>query len=85
MNNKNMRSGVVLLVVLFVSMVVAVISLGILARASRQMACGDTVAARLKLDYLAESGLVHAKTLLLNPQEVPTCQEGYWQPDPNLP
>ncbi len=73
-----MRSGAVLLVVLFVSMVVAIISLGVLSRASRQMACGDTVAERLKLDYLAESGLVHAKTLLLNPQEVDTSPDGYW-------
>ena len=75
-----MRSGVVLLVVLFVSMVVAIISLGVLARASRQMACGDAVAQRLKLDYLADAGLVHAKTLLLNPQEVNTLPDpnGYW-------
>ena len=80
-----MRSGAVLLVVLFVSMVVAIISLGVLARASRQMACGDSMATRLKLDYLAESGLVHAKTLLLNPQEVSTSPDGYWQGDPNTP
>ena len=75
-----MRSGVVLLVVLFVSMVVAIISLGVLARASRQMACGDSMAQRLKLDYLAEAGLVHAKTLLLNPQEVGTLPDpnGFW-------
>lgn len=78
-----MRSGAVLLVVLFVSMVVAIISLGVLARASRQMACGDSMALRLKLDYLAESGLVYAKTLLLNPQEVSTSPDGYWQGDPN--
>ncbi len=80
-----MRSGAVLLVVLFVSMVVAIISLGVLSRASRQVACGDSMATRLKLDYLAESGLVHAKTLLLNPQEVTTSPDGYWQGDPNTP
>ena len=85
MNNKNMRSGAVLLVVLFVSMVVAIISLGVLARASRQMACGDSTALRLKMDYLAEAGLVYAKTLLLNPQEVFTSPDGYWQGDPNTP
>ncbi len=80
-----MRSGAVLLVVLFVSMVAAIISLGVLTRASRQMACGDAVAQHLKLDYLAESGLVHAKTLLLNPQEVSTSPDGYWRGDPNTP
>ncbi len=85
MNNKNMRSGVVLLVVLFVSMVVAIISLGVLTRASRQMACGDAAAQHLKLDYLAESGLVHAKTLLLNPQEVGTSPDGYWSGGSALP
>ncbi len=78
-----MRSGAVLLVVLFVSMVVAIISLGVLSRASRQMACGDAVAQRLKLDYLAEAGIVHAKTLLRNPQEVDTSPDGYWRGDPN--
>ena len=38
------------------------------------------MAQRLKLDYLAESGLVHAKTLLLNPQEVDTLPDpnGFW-------
>lgn len=85
MNNKNMRSGAVLLVVLFVCMVVAIISLGVLARASREMACGDSTSLRLKMDYLAEAGLVHAKTLLLNPQEVSTSPDGYWQGDPNTP
>ncbi len=75
-----MRSGVVLLVVLFVSMVVAIMSLGVLSRASRQMACGDSTATRLKLDYLADAGLVHAKTLLLHPQEVDTLPDpnGFW-------
>ncbi len=79
-SSKNLRSGAVLLVVLFVSMVVAIISLGVLARGSRQMACGDAVAQRLKLDYLAEAGLVYAKTLLLNPQEVDTLPDpnGFW-------
>jgi len=78
-SSATLRSGAALLVVLFVTMVVAVLSMAVLVRANRQMLVADNGAARLKLDYLAESGLVHAKTLLLHPQEVATGPDGYWQ------
>ncbi|MBE0534296.1 MAG: hypothetical protein IH624_01405 [Phycisphaerae bacterium] len=78
-SDANARSGAVLLVVLFVCMVVAMLSMTVLVRANRQVLSGDGGATRLKLDYLAESGLVHAKTLLLHPQNADTSGEGYWQ------
>lgn len=73
-----MRSGAVLLVIIFIVMAITVISLGFLSNATVQMTCGQNIILRTQMDYLAQSGLVHAKTLLLNPQEVGTSPDGYW-------
>lgn len=74
-----MRSGAALLVVLFLVMTVTVITLGFLSDSNMQMVCGKNVGLRMQMDYLADSGLVIAKTLLLNPQKVDTSAVGYWQ------
>ena len=76
---KNSRGGVVLLVVLFVVMAVTVLSLGFLARSSIQMAAGQNMAVRMQMDFLAQSALTHAKTLIMNPQDIDTSAVGYWQ------
>ncbi len=73
-----MRSGAVLLVIIFIVMAITVISLGFMSNATMQMTCGQNTILRAQMDYLAQSGLVHAKTLLLNPQEVGTSPDGYW-------
>ncbi len=78
-NGANVRSGAVLLVVLFVSMVVALLSMTVLVRANRQVLVAGGSAAKLELDYLAEAGLVHAKALLLHPHDVAAGADGYWQ------
>jgi hypothetical protein len=64
------RPGVALLTVLIIVMVITVLSLGFLARCDVELACGENMAMRTQMDYLAESGLEHARGLILSPQEV---------------
>jgi hypothetical protein len=81
MNNekpKNARSGLALLAVLFIVMAITLISLGFLARSDRELACATNVPIRMQMDYLAQSGLNHAKALIINPQDVDISEDGYW-------
>jgi cytoskeletal protein CcmA (bactofilin family) len=64
------RSGFALLAVLMIVMVIAVLSLGYLSRSDVELACGRNMEMRAQMDYLAESGLEHARGLILNPQDV---------------
>lgn len=73
--NKIKRKGMALLVVLFVVMVITILSLGFLSRSDVELACGRNMVLRTQMDYLAESGLEHARGLLLNP---PDPNSGYW-------
>ena len=68
--NTTCRRGVALLVVLFIVMAVTILSLGFLSRSDVELACGKNMILRTRMDYLAESGLEHAKGLILNPQDV---------------
>ena len=68
--NKTDKKGSALLVVLFVVMVVTVLSLGFLSQSDVELACGENMLLRVQMDCLAESGLEHAKGLILNPQDV---------------
>jgi len=67
---KTNRQGAALLVVLFIVMVITVLSLGFLSRSDVELACGQNMVLRTQMDYLAESGLEHARGLILNPQDV---------------
>ena len=73
--NKIKRKGVALLVVLFIVMAITILSLGFLSRSDVELACGENMILRTQMDYLAESGLEHARGLLLNP---PDPNLGYW-------
>jgi hypothetical protein len=59
--NKNREKGVALLVVLFIVMVATILSVGFLTRSDTELACGENMLLRTQMDYLAESGLEHAK------------------------
>jgi hypothetical protein len=74
--NKSRRQGAALLVVLCVVMVITILSLGFLSRSDVELACGDNMILRTQMDYLAESGLEHARGLILNPQDVNNTE--YW-------
>lgn len=69
------RKGVALLIVLIVVMVITVLSLGFLSRSDVELAAGQNMVLKTQMDYLAESGLEHARGLILNPQDI--AQE-YW-------
>jgi len=64
------RKGTALLVVLFIVMIATIVSLGFLSRSDTELACGQNMLIRTKMDYLAESGLEHARGLILNPQDI---------------
>jgi len=72
---KTNRQGAALLVVLFIVMVITIVSLGFLSRSEMEFACGQNMLLRTQMDYLAESGLEHARGLILNPQDV---SSEYW-------
>jgi len=74
-DNEERRRGAALLVVLFVVMAITVLSLGFLSRSNVELACGENMILRTQMDYLAESGLEHAKGLILKPQDV---SSEYW-------
>ena len=65
------KKGAALLVVLFIIMTITILALGFLSRSDVELACGQNMMLRTQMDYLAESGLQHAKGLILNPQDVP--------------
>jgi len=65
-------------VVLFIVMVITILSLGFLSRSDVELACGRNMVLRAQMDYLAESGLEHARGLILNPQDIVS---EYWMGD----
>ena len=80
-SGSNRRAGMALLVVLLIVMIATVLSLGFLARSDVELNCGENMILRTQMDYLAESGLEHARGLILNPQEVGS---EYWTGAANL-
>jgi hypothetical protein len=68
--SKTDKNGVALLVVLFIVMVITIVSFGFLARSDVELAVSQNMALRIQMDYLAESGLEHARGLILNPQDI---------------
>jgi hypothetical protein len=75
--NRNItaRPGIAMLAVLMIVMVIAIVALGFLSRSDVELACGQNMALRTQMDHLAQSGLEHARGLVLNPQDVAT---EYW-------
>jgi hypothetical protein len=70
------RRGVALLMVLLIVMAITVISLGFAARMDTELLCGQNTLLRLQMEQLAESGLEHARGLILHPQDVPAT---FWE------
>lgn len=73
-----MRPGVALLVVLFIVATGTVLALGFLSRSDIELQCGQNMILKTSMDYLAESGLEHARGLILCPQDVAGA---YWSGD----
>ncbi len=73
---KRRRSrGAALLVVLFIVMFLSVLSIGFVSRSDTELTCGQNMEFRTELDHLAESGLEHARGLIIRPQDLAT---EYW-------
>ncbi len=68
--HNSQRPGAALLVVLFIVMAITILSLGFLSKSNVELACGENMILRTQMDYLAESGLEHAKGLILHPQDI---------------
>ena len=75
LKTKTGKKGAALLIVLFIVMVITISSIGFLSRSDVELACGRNMALRIQMDYLAESGLEHARGLILNPQDI---SSEYW-------
>jgi hypothetical protein len=73
----NARPAIALLVVLFIIMAITILTVGYLTRSDVELSAGENVDMKADLDYLAESGLEHAKGLLLTPTGVVT-PPSYW-------
>lgn len=79
--------GIALLMVLLIVMAITIISTGFVARMDTELVCGGNTLMRIQMDQLAESGLEHARGLILHPQDVPADQAGqatYWKGEPAL-
>src|SRR3974390_927989 len=70
------RPGVALLMVLLILTAVTILATGFLASTDSELACGKNMLARVQLDQVAQSGLDHARGLILHPQLVPS---EFWQ------
>jgi len=65
------RRGVALLMVLMIVLAITILATGFLAGTDTELACGANTLLRMQMDQLAESGLEHARGLVLHPQDVP--------------
>lgn len=68
-------TGIVLPLILIILMAIAILSMEYLWRSDLELALGRNTVLRAQMDALAQSGLEHAKGLILNPQDVPS---EYW-------
>ena len=64
---KRSRSGMAMLMVLFIVMAIAVISAGFIARSDKTLACGRNFCVRTESDYAAWGGLEVAWALVQDP------------------
>lgn len=72
----NCRKGVALIIILLFVAVVTVVGLGFIVRGDTELLYGRNMAIKADMDYIAESGLEHARGLILNPQDVPADWAG---------
>jgi hypothetical protein len=83
------RRGAALLMVLLITMMITVLSLGFIGRSDTELACGDNTALRLKMDNLARCALEYGRayTINLGPATIPspaaqpseTGAKDYWK------
>lgn len=72
---KRSRSGMAMLVVLFMVMAIAVISVGFMTRSDTALACGRNFCVRNEADYAAWGGLEVAWAVVQDPNTLDTLME----------
>lgn len=65
----NRAKGMALIIILVLVTAITIIGLGFIVRGDTELLFGQNMEVRANMDYLAESGLVHAKGMLLGPQD----------------
>jgi len=73
------RNGFALIVVLLIVATISILSLGYATKADRELSFGENVEVRMQMDYLLQTGLNYGKSLVMNPQNVSTGSNGYWE------
>lgn len=84
----NNAKGMALLIILLLVAMITIIGLGFIVRGDTELLCGKNMELRADMDSLAESGLEHAKGLIMYPQDLAgeyftgaTSQQTYTGPD----
>jgi hypothetical protein len=70
--------GIALLAVLMIIIVITIVALSFISRSDGELAYGQNTKLHTQVDNLAESGLAHAKALILNPQDADLGGGEYW-------
>jgi len=65
MRRRKPHRGAALLVVLVVVMVITVLALGFIERSDMELACGNNVALKTRIDYTAQGGLMWGRAVVL--------------------
>jgi len=68
----NRGKGIALIIILVLITAIVVIGLGFIIRGDTELVCGQNMELKADMDYLAESGLEHAKGLIMYPQDLAT-------------
>jgi type II secretory pathway component PulK len=66
----NRGKGMALIIILVLITAIVVVGLGFIIRGDTELLCGQNMELKADMDYLAESGLEHARGLILNPQDI---------------
>ncbi len=72
------RPGIALLAVLILIVAITIISLAFISRSDGELAYGRNMKLHTQVDYMADSGLAHARALILNPQDVDVVAGQFW-------
>jgi len=64
------RPGMALLVVLFIVMGITLFSMAYVARCDSELLCAKNMSLRVRMEYLSQSALQHARALIIGPPNV---------------
>jgi hypothetical protein len=74
----NRDKGIVLFIILALVAAITIVGLGFIIRGDTELVCGQNMELRADMDYLAESGLEHARGLILNQQDENWLTDDSW-------